>query len=79
MLLVLCQGTLKIRCKSLVIILIVFPSSKCSTLIGVVSLSLYGEICLSILYFWVWRIDAISVKGRPMNLFLTMSSRDWSC
>ena len=79
MLLVLCRGKLKIRCKTLVIILIVVPSSKCSTLIGEVSLSLYGEICISISYFWVWRVDAINVNGRPMNLFLTMSNRDWSC
>ena len=69
MLLVLCRGKLKIWCQSLVILksnkLIVGPSGKCSTLIGEVSLSLYGEICLSISYFWVWRVDAISANGTP--------------
>ena len=77
------QGKLKLRCKSWVIqksyILIVVPSNKCSIQFGEVSLSLCGEICLSISSFWLWRVDAIIVNETPMNLFLTMSSGDWSC
>jgi len=33
----------------------------------------------SISSFWLWRVDANIVNGTPINLFLTMSSGDWSC
>ena len=67
MLLMPCRVKLNIRCKSLVIqrsyILIVVSSNKLPTKIGEVSMSLCGEICLSIKFFWHLRVDAISFDG----------------
>ena len=67
MLLMSCRGKVKIWFKSLLIqksyILIVVPSSRCSTQISEVSMSLCGEICLSNSCFWFWRVDVIIFNG----------------